>query len=138
MQILETGDRNVAGAFAVILIALGAARMGEATDVPPPQWSAVEIPAAQIDRAIAGIDRLAKDLMQRTGVPGMAVAVVGDDQVVYRRGFGIRKVGSPEPVKANTVFQLASVSKPLGAAVIATAAGRGWTLLAMQKRSQLN
>ena len=62
--------------------------------------------------------------MQRSGVPGVAVAVVKDDAVVYSKGFGVRRVGTNDKVDQNTVFQLASVSKPLGATVIARAVGR--------------
>ncbi len=40
------------------------------------------------------------------------------DQVVYAEGFGVREGGKPEKVDADTVFQLASVSKPIGATVV--------------------
>lgn len=59
--------------------------------------------------------------MRRTGVPGLAVAVVHDDKVVYLKGYGVRKVGTNQRVDADTVFMLASVSKPLGASVVAIA-----------------
>ncbi len=98
-----------------------------AADVPPPLWSATDIPEARIEQAVGAIDGLAHDLLQRTGVPGLAVAVVHHDRIVYCRGFGLRRIGRPEPVDGDTVFQLASVSKSLGATVIAAAAGRGWT-----------
>ena len=39
--------------------------------------------------------------------------------MVYARGFGVREAGKSDPVDADTVFQLASVSKPLGSTVIA-------------------
>lgn len=110
-----------------LLVSASFAAAGSASDVPPPLWSAVEIPSGQIDRAVSTIDSLARELMQRTGVPGIAVAVVHDDRVVYARGFGVRKIGHPEPVDADTVFQLASVSKSVGATVVAAAVGRGWT-----------
>ena len=55
----------------------------------------------------------------------MAIAVVHDDRIVYLKGFGVRRVGQRARVDARTVFQLASVSKPVGAAVIAGAVGRG-------------
>ncbi|MBM4201330.1 MAG: serine hydrolase [Gammaproteobacteria bacterium] len=97
-----------------------------AADSPPPQWSAVAIPPGQIDRAVAAIDRLAGDLLKRSGVPGMAVAIVRGDALVYVRGFGVRQAGQSAPVDADTVFQLASLSKPLGATVVAAAVGRGW------------
>lgn len=90
--------------------------------------SATELPAippAQIDAAIAQIDRLAADLMRRSGIPGMAVAVVKDGKTVYAKGFGVRRLGSPEKVDTDTVFQLASVSKSVGATAMATLVGAG-------------
>ncbi|RDK04918.1 serine hydrolase [Cupriavidus lacunae] len=88
---------------------------------PPPD----PVPEAQITQAIAQVDKLAADLMASSGVPGMAVAVVRGNQTVYAKGFGRRLVSDPAPVDADTVFQLASVSKPVGATVVAHQVGRG-------------
>ena len=44
-------------------------------------------------------------------IPGLAVVVVKDGQVVTSQGFGVRAVGKPEPVDANTLFLIASNSK---------------------------
>jgi CubicO group peptidase (beta-lactamase class C family) len=111
---------------AAVAAAVGLALPGAASaQQSPSQESAVPIPPGQIEAAVGRIDGLAEDLLQRTGVPGLAVAVVHDDKVVYAKGFGVRKVGTDERVDENTVFQLASVSKPLGATVIAGSVGRG-------------
>jgi CubicO group peptidase (beta-lactamase class C family) len=96
-----------------------------AADVPPPEASAIVVSQANVNRAVASIDRLTHDLMRKTGVPGIAIAVVHDDKVVFLKGFGVRKTGMNERVDANTIFELASVSKPIGAAVIAGIVGRG-------------
>src|SRR5690606_37472069 len=85
----------------------------------------VAIPEGQIDRAVGELDRLAGELMADSGIPGMAVAVVHHGEVVYSKGFGVRDVTTGEPVGASTVFQLASVSKPLGATVVARRVGAG-------------
>lgn len=77
------------------------------------------IPDGQIDRAIAELDTLAVAMLQRSKVPGMAVAVVRDGRAVYVKGFGVRKAGEPERIDADTVFQIASVSKSLSATVVA-------------------
>ncbi|MGY1644123.1 serine hydrolase [Geodermatophilus sp. SYSU D00703] len=55
----------------------------------------------------------------------MAVAVVHRDRVVSAKGFGVREVGRPETVDPDTVFQVASVSKPLASTVIARVVGDG-------------
>lgn len=66
--------------------------------------------------------------MKRTGVPGVAVAVVHDGKVVHLQGYGVRKAGEKAVVDADTVFQLASVSKPIASTVVSGAVGtEGWT-----------
>ena len=44
---------------------------------------------------------------------------------MYAKGFGVRDVNTKAPVDADTVFQLASVSKPIGSTVVAELVGEG-------------
>ncbi len=99
--------------------------LGSSSQAAPNETSAVPITAAHLKTAIASIDGLAKKLLARTGMPGLAVAVVHDDKVVYAKGFGVRKVGSPAKVDADTVFQLASLSKSVASTVVAGVVGKG-------------
>jgi CubicO group peptidase (beta-lactamase class C family) len=92
---------------------------------PVPPGPAPSLSQEQVDSALSSLDGLVTDAMDRTGVPGVAVAVVYRDQVVYSKGFGVREVGRPEPVDPDTVFQLASVSKPLASTVVAGVVGQG-------------
>lgn len=92
---------------------------------PPPRVSAVPVPPERIDAAIGRLDELAAGLLRKTGIPGLSVAVVRDGRTVYAKGFGLRRAGEPGLVDAETVFQLASVSKPVGASVVAAQVGRG-------------
>lgn len=85
----------------------------------PNQIAGVPIPEGRIDDAVEELDRLAEDLFASSGVPGMAVAVVHGGKVVYSKGFGVRNVVTKERVDPDTVFQLASLSKPVGATVVA-------------------
>ncbi|MFF2031698.1 serine hydrolase [Arthrobacter sp. NPDC058192] len=78
----------------------------------------------KVNDALAKLDETVEAAMNSTGVPGIAVAVVYKDHVLYAKGFGVREVGKPEKVDAATVFQLASVSKPLASTVAAVAVGR--------------
>ncbi|HEX6564853.1 MAG TPA: serine hydrolase, partial [Chthoniobacterales bacterium] len=63
--------------------------------------------------ALDQLDQVVAHSMEKTNVPGIAVAVVYHDQLVYAQGFGLREAGKPERVDPDTVFQLASVSKPI-------------------------
>lgn len=115
--------RAIGLACAIALQVVGARASDQSQ--PPAAASAVTVPPGQINRAVRSLDEIAQDLQRKTGVPGIAIAVVHDDKVVYLKGFGVRKVGANAPVDENTVFELASVSKPVGAAVIAGVVGQG-------------
>jgi CubicO group peptidase (beta-lactamase class C family) len=79
----------------------------------------------QVNRAVQGVEKLAEKQIQENAVPGFAIAVVFQDKVVYARGFGVRDVNTKAPVDADTVFQLASMSKPIGSTVVAELVGEG-------------
>ncbi|BBZ51164.1 hypothetical protein MHEI_28810 [Mycobacterium heidelbergense] len=120
--------RAATAAVAVALLALTgcgpvAGPSSGLSDAPPNEFSGLEIPAGRIDEAIAKVDGLVGDLMKSTGIPGMAVAIVHGGKTVYAKGFGVRdatKGGAQDnKVDADTVFQLASVSKSIGATVVA-------------------
>src|SRR5690554_4463748 len=51
-------------------------------------------------------------------IPGMAVGIVKDGQVIYAKGFGEKRLGGGETVDANTIFSIASVSKNITAAAL--------------------
>ncbi|WP_255769087.1 serine hydrolase [Pseudarthrobacter sulfonivorans] len=84
----------------------------------------------KVTNALAKLDGQVRDAMEGTGLPGMAVAVVYRDEVVYAKGFGVREVGKPAEIGPDTVFQVASVSKPLASTVVAALVGQkkiSWT-----------
>lgn len=51
-------------------------------------------------------------------IPGMAVGIVKDGEVIYAKGFGEKRLGNGEEVDANTIFSIASVSKNITAAAL--------------------
>lgn len=75
--------------------------------------------ADAVERRLPDLDRIVAETMKKTGVPGMSVAVVSRDRVVHLKGYGVRRAGAAEPVDADTVFALASLSKPVATTVIA-------------------
>ena len=81
--------------------------------------------SAQVDNAIREVEKLAQKQVQEHRLPGVAIAVVFQDKVVYAKGFGVRDVNTKAPVDADTVFQLASVSKSIGSTVVAELVGQG-------------
>ena len=51
------------------------------------------------------------DRMERYGVPGVAIAVLKDGKILHAGGFGVLQAGGQDPVNADTLFSVGSVSK---------------------------
>jgi CubicO group peptidase (beta-lactamase class C family) len=79
----------------------------------------------QVLRGVAALQRAAQAAVDQGEVPGLSVAIVWKDEVVYMGGFGVRVAGRPEKVDADTVFQLASCSKPISSTVVAALVSDG-------------
>ena len=131
MRSIRPGRTTCRLLFAALLLAASAPQAPAAEVAPtPPAFVPPLLTERQVARAVASLDGVVEGAMTRTGIPGVAVAVVYRDEVVYARGFGVREVGRPEPVDTDTVFLLASVSKPIASTVVAAVVGRGligWT-----------
>ena len=80
---------------------------------------------AHVEASLPAFEALAQRTVDAGGVPGLAIAVVVDDETVFLKGFGRKQVGLPEPVDADTVFQIASLSKPVSSTVIAALVSEG-------------
>jgi CubicO group peptidase (beta-lactamase class C family) len=81
--------------------------------------------SSQLFSALARLDGLAEAGLSQSSIPGLAVAVVSHNEVVYLKGYGQRRADSESPVDADTVFQLASVSKPIASTVMAALVSDG-------------
>lgn len=74
----------------------------------------------QAQAQLSGLDDYIERARQAWEVPGVAVAIVHNDSVVYARGFGVRELGKPGVVDANTIFAIASTTKAFTAALVGT------------------
>ena len=77
----------------------------------------------------AGFDSRVEALRQSNGVPGITIAIVEGGKPTLARGYGVRKLGAPAPVDADTLFSIGSTTKAMTVAALATLvdAGRiGW------------
>jgi CubicO group peptidase (beta-lactamase class C family) len=90
------------------ILALSAARLAAQAPAPP----------AEIDAYVA---RAVKEW----GLPGVAIAVVRNDSVLFATGYGVREIGRPETVDAHTTFDAASLTKSFTAAALATLVDEG-------------
>lgn len=63
-------------------------------------------------------DRVMNRLMERYQIPGSALAVAKDGRLVLSRGYGWADVRAKEPVQPDSLFRLASLTKPLTAVAV--------------------
>jgi CubicO group peptidase (beta-lactamase class C family) len=77
------------------------------------------------ENKLDGLDTFVEKAMEEYQVPGVAVAVVKDGEVVYLKGFGVREIGKDAKVDPDTIFQLASVTKTFTAAAVGTMVDKG-------------
>jgi CubicO group peptidase (beta-lactamase class C family) len=89
------------------------------------QGGGTQMTLEQVNQAVHETQRLCENQIEKDAVPGLAIAVVFQDHVVYAAGFGVRDVNTREPVNADTVFQLASLSKPISSTVVAELVDEG-------------
>jgi len=89
--------------------------------------------AAQADPAppqitsalLADLDTTVLTAMETFDVPGAAVALMQDGQVVYAKGFGVRNLTTGQPFTPDTVFRIASTTKSMTAMLVATQVDQG-------------
>ncbi|MEO6334047.1 MAG: serine hydrolase [Pyrinomonadaceae bacterium] len=74
-----------------------------------------------LDERLKEIDDYANTVItaHKAAGAGMAIAIVKDDKVAFAKGYGIRELGKPDPVDANTLFAIASNSKAFTTAALA-------------------
>ena len=63
--------------------------------------------------------------LAEAGVPGAAVAVVQNGEVVFQQGFGVREIGQPAPVTPDTLLRIGSVTKSFSSLLTATLVDAG-------------
>jgi len=87
-----------------------------------PVWS---IETGEADRRLRGFDDLMTSFLSDHSVPGGALAVARNGRLVYSRGFGYADVARKVPVQPQSLFRIASISKPLTAVAVLQLAEQG-------------
>lgn len=76
--------------------------------------------ALEIDEAMTDeLEIFIAEYMEKLGVPGAAVAIVQDGEIVYEKGFGVRELGGEAAVTANTRMMIGSTTKPITTTMMA-------------------
>ena len=66
-----------------------------------------------------GLESYVNSAIRTWKVPGLAIAIVRNDSVIYTHGFGTLAVGSTTPVNDQTLFEIGSSSKAFTATLVA-------------------
>jgi CubicO group peptidase (beta-lactamase class C family) len=81
-----------------------------------PEPGAAPIPVTgAADPRLAAFDELMKSFLQEHKLPGAALAVTRQGKLVYSRGFGYADLENKTPVEPDSLFRIASISKPITA-----------------------
>jgi len=78
---------------------------------------------------ITELERNLPELMHQAMIPGLSIAVVRDSSILWQQGFGVKNVDNQELVTAQTVFEAASLSKPVFAYAVLKMVERGELVL---------
>lgn len=62
---------------------------------------------------VAALQNRVPELMKAANVPGVALALIRDGKTFWSQGFGVRDAKSQQPVTDDTIFEAASLSKPV-------------------------
>ena len=100
----------MAGLVAAVGLGIAAAPAGAQAPAPAP---------------LQGIEGWIEEAMRAWDVPGLSIAVVQGDSVVWARGFGVRRAGAPERVDEHTLFGVMSTTKAFTSASVAMLVGEG-------------
>jgi CubicO group peptidase (beta-lactamase class C family) len=117
---LRRSHITILGVMLTFTLALGYALQ---TAKNPPTADSSDDIAQQIQRIEApqvpdrqGLDGLTlREVMQRFHTPGMSIAVIKDFKIQWAKGYGVADVKTGYPVEVDTLFQAASISKPVTA-----------------------
>jgi CubicO group peptidase (beta-lactamase class C family) len=78
-------------------------------------------PPEQLKNIDADIEKAMSDWQ----IPGLAIAVVKDNKIIYAKGYGVREIGKTQTVNEQTIFPIASTTKAFTAAALGILAGEG-------------
>lgn len=85
----------------------------QAQDPEPAPEREPLVPRAEFEYAVRMLEEMVPAWMDSAEVPGLALAFVYDGTVIGARGFGVRSLETGMAIDAGTVFEAASLTKPV-------------------------
>ncbi|HBM16088.1 MAG TPA: hypothetical protein DD381_07095 [Lentisphaeria bacterium] len=85
----------------------------------PEQEKIKEPTGAELKTILSDFEKYAQKSMGGWKIPGMAIGIVQDGNLIYAKGFGVKRKGGSESVTENTIFQIGSTTKAFTALLAA-------------------
>lgn len=98
----------------ILLTIVGAKVSAQSIDEQIQRVTSTMTPSIVIKGAPEKLHTLS-DSMAKFGVPGVSIALIHGGKLAWAQGFGVKSAGSNDAVTATTLFQAASISKPVSA-----------------------
>lgn len=76
------------------------------------------LPLHASENLISDLDTYIEEAVQDWKIPGLAVAIVENDSIIFAKGYGVREIGKEETVDEHTLFAIASNTKAFTAALL--------------------
>ncbi|MCM3905766.1 MAG: serine hydrolase [Pyrinomonadaceae bacterium] len=103
----KTSRLNLAAPVLITLVLMFGFALGQRAHESAP------IHISEDKQLTARLERSIPDLMGQGDIPGLSIALIRDAEVIWARGFGVKNSETKEAVDDNTVFEAASLSKPV-------------------------
>jgi len=98
--------------------------------------SASQAQASEEKQLLARFEKQVDELRGRLRIPGMSAAIIKDQKVVWAKGFGFADAESRVPATPDTVYHIASFTKPFAATLVMQLVEQGkLDLVACQPRN---
>lgn len=97
---------RIAVVFSFVVATAACARHAPSQQAPADPTASAPIDAEALDRFL-------EREMEAADIPGLSIAVIEDGQLAYRRALGTADRGTDRPITDRTLFEAASLSKPL-------------------------
>ncbi len=82
-------------------------------------------PAVKARKTLDGFEAVVNEALKTFKVPGLAMAIVKDDEVIFTKGFGYRDVEAKLPMTTDTLLAIGSASKAFTTFALATLVDEG-------------
>lgn len=124
MSLTPLNGRKLRFVTFFLLLTISSARSFSLIAQQPVSVNSSVSSADTIDR-LATIENAVEKRRRELGIPGLALAIVKDNQIIFNKGFGSRNIGKNLPVTPNTLFAIGSTTKAFTAMTTAMSADSG-------------